>query len=112
MTRTNRYIIGLLGFFVMWGVFGFAAAAPRSQPDLQGTAPPIVNTPILPEATDAVGIPVTSEPEPLWMEILGFYGLIGVAALFLILALLSFANKSTASYVEHKSPHSEETHKN
>lgn len=105
------YIFSLVGFFLMWGVFGFVAAAPRGEPDLQATVPPVENTVVIPEATDPAGIPITGEPEPLWTEILGFYGVIGLAALFLILALLNFANKSTASSVDHKGPPSEEIHK-
>jgi hypothetical protein len=112
MDRKMIYVLSLVGFFLMWGVFGFAAAAPRGGLDLQATVPALEGTPVIPEATNSAGIPVTGEPEPLWTEILGFYGLIGLAALFLILALLNFANKSTALYVERKGPPSEGAHKN
>ena len=112
MSRKMIYFCSLVGFFLMWGLFGFAAAAPRSEPDLQATVPPVESTPVRPAATDIAGIPVTAESEPVWIEILGFYGVIGLAALFLILALLSFANKSTAFYPKRKSPSSEESHKN
>jgi hypothetical protein len=111
MDQKRIYIFSLVGFFLMWGVFGLVAAAPRGEPDLQATVPPVENTVVVPEA-DSAGIPITGETQPLWTEILGFYGLIGLAALFLILALLSFANKSTAPYVERKGPPYEETHKN
>jgi hypothetical protein len=112
MNRKMIYVFGLVGFFLMWGVFGFAAAAPRGEADLEATLQPVENTPILPAETEAVGIPVTGETEPVWIEVVGFYGLIGLAAMFLILALLSFANKLTAPAVERKGPPSEETHKN
>lgn len=102
MNRKLIYLFSLVGFFLMWGVFEFAAAAPRA--DLQGTVPSVKNTDVILEATDTAGIPITGEPAPLWTEILGFYGLIGLAALLLILALLSFANKSTAPAVERKGP--------
>ena len=112
MNRMMIYVFSLAGFFLMWGVFGFVAAAPRGEVNPRATMPPVENTPILPAGTDAAGIPVTGEPERVWTEILGFYGLIGLAALCLILALLSFANRSTAPYQEGKSPRSEERHKN
>ena len=112
MNRRMTYIFSLLGFFIMWGVFGFVAAAPRDAPNLQATIQPVESTPILSGETGAAGIPVTGKPERGWTEIIGFYGLIGLAALFLILALLSFANKSTSLYAGHKHPPSEETHKN
>ena len=111
MSRKMIYFCSLVGFFLMWGLFGFAAAAPRGEPDLQATVPPAESTPVVPAATDVAGIPVTAESEPVWIEILGFYGLIGLAALFLILALLSFANKSTALYPKRNGPSSEESHK-
>ena len=110
MNRKMAYIFSLTGFFLMWGVFGFISVPPGG-PGLQATAPAVENTPVLPEGTLAAGIPVTSEPEPVWTEIVVFYGLIGLTAMFLILALLSIANKSTAPYVERKDPSSNETHK-
>ena len=113
MNQKMIYIFSLVGFFLLWGVFGFAAAAPREAIQLQGTVPPSENTPIFPgEPEEAGGIPVTGEPEPVWTEIVGFYGLIGLAALCLILAMLSFANKLTAPAVEHKQPPTEENHNN
>lgn len=112
MNRKMVYIFSLFGFFLMWGVFGFVAAAPRGDPNLQATVAPVSATPVLPAETAAAGIPVTGEPERVWTDILGFYGLIGFAALLLILALLSFANQLTAPAVERKVPPSEETHKN
>lgn len=111
MSRKMIYFCSLVGFFLMWGLFGFAAAGPRGESDLRATAPPAVTTRVVPAATDMAGIPVTAEAEPVWIEILGFYGLIGLAALFLILALLSFANKSTALYPKGNGPSSEESHK-
>jgi hypothetical protein len=112
MNQKMIYFFSLIGFFLMWGLFGFAAAAPRSELELLATVPPVVNTTIVPGATETAGIAVTGESELVWIEILGFYGLIGLAALSLILALLSFANKATAPYPNHKGPPSEETHKN
>ena len=111
MNRKMTYLLSLLGFFLMWGVFGFAAAAPRAEPDLQATVQPVETTPIISGERDAAAIPITGEPERVWTDILGFYGLIGLAALFLILALLSFANKSTALYAGRKDSSSEKTHK-
>jgi hypothetical protein len=112
MNRKLIYIFSLVGFFLMWGMFGFVAAAPRSEPVLQATLPRVESTSVVPGATDSAMIPVTGEPEPVLMEILLFYGLIGLSALFLILGLLSFANKSTAPNVQEKGPSSDEIHKN
>lgn len=111
MNRKLTYLFGLVGFFLMWGVFGFAAAIPRGEPDMQATALPAENTPIVPEATSPAGIPVTAEPERVLTEIIVFYGLIGLTALFLVLALLILANKSTAPYVQHDSASSKNTTK-
>lgn len=46
------------------------------------------------------------------MEIVVFYGLIGLTALFLVLALLKFVNKAGSPSTEHKAPPLDETHKN
>jgi uncharacterized membrane protein YuzA (DUF378 family) len=105
VNRKMTYVFSLIGFFLLWGIIGFSTAPLRTVHNLQATVPP------LPGETEAVGIPVTGEPEPVWSEILVFYGLIGLAALFLILALLSSANQSTAPALEHKAPPSEETRK-
>lgn len=111
MNRKMIYVFSLVGFFLMWGVFGFAAAAPRTEPYQQATIPTMENTVVSGGTTDnSAGIPVTGEPEPVWTEILGFYGMIGLAALFLVLALLSFANKLANPPMERKGP-PEETHK-
>ena len=111
MSRKMIYLCSLVGFFLMWGLFGFVAAGPRNEPGLQATVPTAGSTPVVPAATEIAGILVTAESEPVWIEIVGFYGLIGLAALFLILALLSFANKSTALYPKGNGPSSEESHK-
>jgi hypothetical protein len=111
MDRKLVYIFGLVGFFLLWGVFGFAAAVPRGEPGSQATVPPVEPTVVIPEAT-AAGIPVTGEPEPVWKEIVVFYGLIGLTALFLILRLLRIANRSNAPYVQHKGPPSDNAHTN
>jgi hypothetical protein len=112
MNRKMIYLFSLAGFLLMWGVFGFTATGPRGGPGLQATVPAVENTPVVPAGTDVAGIPITGEPEPVWTEIVVFYGLIGLTAMFLILAMLSLANKSTAPYVEHKGRSSEEGHKN
>ena len=88
MNRKMSFVCGLVGFFLMWGVFGFAAAAPRGEADLQPTLQPVENTPILPAETEPAGIPITGATEPAWIEVVGFYGLIGLAAMFLILVVL------------------------
>jgi hypothetical protein len=105
MNRKLIYIFGLVGFFLMWGVFGFAAAAPHGES--QATVPAVETTIVVPEATSSAGIPITGEQKPGWTEIVVFYGLIGLTALFLILGLLKIANRSTAPYAQHKGPPSE-----
>ena len=105
------YTFSLVAFFLMWGVFGFAAATPRNEPKIQSEVPTLEATPVVPEATRPPAIPVTGEPEPLLTEIYVFYGLIGLTALFLVLALLNVANRTTAPYVERKSPASDKTQK-
>ena len=112
MDRKMIYFFSLVGFFLMWGVFGFVAAAPRGELGLQATVQPAEDTVAVPEATDTAGIPVTGEPEPLWTEVLGFYGFIGLAALCLVLALLSFVNRPTDPTVERKGPPSKNTRQN
>jgi hypothetical protein len=97
MNVKQIYLFGLVCVFLMWGTLGFAFAAPRSESVLQLTSTPPSTFPEV-AATQPAGIPVTGEPEPVWIEILVFYGLIGLTALFLVLALLNLANKSTAPY--------------
>lgn len=106
MKRKLIYVFSLVGFFLMWGAFGFVAGTPRSGSAFQETMPPRVS-PSAPLATDAAGVPVTGEPEPGLTEILVFYGLIGFTALFLTLALLKLASKSATSHSRHEAgaPH-------
>jgi hypothetical protein len=111
MNRTVIYTFSLVGFFLLWGVFGFAAAVPRGEPGAPATVPPVEPTVVAAEPT-AAGIPVTGDPEPVWTEIVVFYGLIGLTALFLIMGLLKIANGSTAPYVQHKGPPSDNAHTN
>jgi hypothetical protein len=104
MNRRLTYAFGLVGFLLMWGVFGFAAGAQRNPPQAPATLAPVENTPVIPEATSAAGIPVTGKPAPLLTEVVVFYGLIGLTASFLILGLLSLANKTAAHYVQPDDP--------
>ena len=100
MNRKSIFAFSLVSFFLIWGVFGFAAAAPRNEVSIvQAT---------LPADTPVAGIPVTGQAEPLLMEIIVFYGLIGLTALFLILALLSLVNRMTAPAMRRKAPPSDE----
>jgi hypothetical protein len=103
MNTKQFYLCSLVGFFLMWGSLGVLAYDNRSEIILQATLTPV--------ATQVAAIPVTGEPEPVWTEILGFYGLIGFTALFLILAMLNLANKSTAQQVDRKTSFSEKPHK-
>lgn len=109
MNRKLIYACSLVVFFLLWAVFGTAAASPQSQSNLAVTVPPVHGTPMVSGPTAAAGIPITGKPEPLLTEVLVFYGLIGITALFLILALLNVANKSTALHTEYKGPPSDKT---
>ena len=109
MNRKSIFAFSLVGFFLMWGVFGFAAAAPRNEPSLLQAAVRAEKTAVVPADTPVGGIPATGQTEPVLMEIIVFYGLIGLTALFLILALLSLANKSTAPVVRPKAPPPDES---
>jgi hypothetical protein len=107
MNKKFIYIFSLCCFFLLLGVSGFRAVALAREPDFQSTLRPDET---VPAATSAGQIPVTGEPEPLWPEILLFYGLIAVTALFLILVLLNTVNKSMIPRAHIKKPSSKETH--
>ena len=111
MNRKSIFALSLVGFFLMWGLFGFAAVAPGNEPSLVQVTLPAEKTPALPADTPVGAIPATGRAEPVLMEIVVFYGLIGLTALFLILALLSFASKLTAPEARRKAPPSDETYK-
>ena len=108
MNRKLIYIFGLSGFVLVLGASGFAAVLPASEAPSQATVPAVEMTIAAPAATDAGQIPVTGEPEPLWTEILHFYGLIAVTALFLLYVLLNTVNKSMSAVVRHKDPSSDD----
>lgn len=112
MNRKLIYTFSLIGFFLMWGVFGFVAGVPRGETRLQETLPPVESTPVPPQSTDLAQIPVTGESEPLLMEVVLFYGLIGLTALFLVFGLLTFANRSTAADAQQDDPSTDEKRKN
>lgn len=101
------YIFSLFCFLLLWGVSGFRAVAPVHEPGFQSTLPPGET---VPAATSAGQVPVTGEREPLWPEILVFYGLIALTALFLILVLLNTVNKSMIPCGQPKKASSKETH--
>ena len=109
MNRKLLYTFSLVVFFLMWGVFGFAAARPRGESKFRAGAAALEATPVTLVPTALAGIPVTAKPAPVLTEVFVFYGLIGITALFLILALLSVANRSTAPYIERKSPPADKT---
>ena len=108
MNRRFIYAFSWIVFFLIWGVFGFAAAGPRGEPDLAATVPPVETAVVIPDPTDLPGVPITGKPEPVSAEVLVFYGLSGLTALFLILAMLNLANRSTAPFVEQKALPSDE----
>lgn len=109
MNRKLVYTFSLVAFLLVWGVFGFAATPSRAEAAFQVASPPADTTAVVPAGTTEPFIPVTGEPEPVWVEILAFYGLIGLTALFLIFAMLNEANKSTVPYPQSKGSVSDET---
>ena len=50
MDRRMIYLFSLIAFFLMWGVFGFAAATPRSEPAVEATVAPVESTLVLPDS--------------------------------------------------------------
>ena len=101
MNRKLIYTFSLIGFFLMWGVFGFVEAGLRSQPVYRATVPE--STPVVAQVTAESVVPVTGNPK-LETEILLIYGVLGLGALILIIALLNAANKPTALYARRKDP--------
>ena len=113
MNRKRTYIFSLVGSFLLWGVFGFAGTASGGAPVLQASLEAVEPTLVDVEGTRPAEIPITEEPEPVWTEIVVFYSLIGITALFLILAMLNFVNKSAVQHVEnHNTRSSDKTHQN
>jgi tellurite resistance protein TehA-like permease len=103
MKRKWIYTFSLIGFFLMWGVFGFVAAAPRNVPVTQGTVVPEENPPVVPAATANAAIPVTGQTQSV-TGIFLIYALFALGALILILILLNAANKRTIPDAYRKEP--------
>jgi hypothetical protein len=100
MNRKLVWLSILSILLLIWGASGSAAAS-HKQFLAQSTFPQVANTSVAPEATKPALIPVTGHPRLGWGTLL-FYGLIGLAALTLILTLLDSANQSTALYKRRK----------
>jgi len=95
-------------FFLSWGAARLGAGSYKKLLT-ESTFPNGVNTPVVPEATKPELIPVTGSPGSGWGTLL-VYGMIALAALTLILALLDAANQSTALYARRKTSQ-EDDHK-
>ena len=104
MYRKLAFFSILSIFFLIWGVS--SSGALHKQSVAKTTLPVVASTPFHSGSTQSGLIPVTGKPHLGW-EILLVYGLIGFAALTLILALLASANQSTAFYVRRKTPQDE-----
>jgi|SRR5919198_6086701 Trk-type K+ transport system membrane component len=110
----NRKLIflSIISIFVLtWGMSGFASAATQREESVQSGIPFAFSTPVATKAAGLAGIPVTAEPRFGWV-IFVFYGLIGCAALTLILALLDSANRSTSFHVRRKTMREESPNDN
>ena len=95
MKRKMIYAITLSVFVLMWGVFGFAAAAPASaQPLAQETIVPPEVTVIPPDITAIVPVTGDDGAAPNIMTLL-FYGFLGLLAIVLLVALFASANRTT-----------------
>ena len=100
MNRKLVWLSILSILFLIWGASGSATAS-HKEFLTQSTVSQIANTPVSPQATPSALIPVTGSPRLGWGTLL-LYGLIGLATLTLILALLDSANQSTALYARRK----------
>lgn len=100
MIRKLVWLSVLSILFLIWGASGSVAAS-HKEFWTQSTFPRVANTSVAPEATKPALIPVTGNPRLGWGTLL-FYGMIGLATLTLILALLDSANQSTALYAQRK----------
>lgn len=86
--------------FLIWGVSGSAAAS-HKEALTESSLLSVGSTPGGNRATPPALIPVTGSASLGWATLI-VYGLIGVAALTLILALLDSANQSTTLYARRK----------
>jgi hypothetical protein len=100
MNRKLVWLSILSILFLIWTASGSAAAS-RSDVSSQSTLSHSESTAVVSEKTKSALIPVTGNPQSGWGTLL-FYGLIELAVLTLILALLDSANQSTALYVRRK----------
>jgi hypothetical protein len=102
MNRKLVWLSILSIFFLIWGASGTVGAS-RTEFLSHSSIPGAGSTLIAPEATTPPLIPVTGNPDLGWGTLI-IYGLIGFAALILILALLDSANQSTTLYARRKTP--------
>ena len=90
-------------FFLVWGM---SSAGALHKETLARSALPVTESSPAAESTQSVMIPVTGNSQSGWVVLI-FYGLIGLAALILILALLDSANHSTSFYAKRKTSRDE-----
>jgi hypothetical protein len=106
----NRKLVWFSIFSIFFLVWGMSSSGALHKETLAKSARPVIeSTPVFSESTPTVIIPVTGKSQLGW-GVLIFYGLIGLAALILILALLDSANHSTTFYANRKTSR-EETQK-
>jgi hypothetical protein len=108
MNRKLVWLSILSIFFLIWGASGTVGASRRDFLS-QSPNPGARSTVIAPEATTLPLIPVTGNSDLGWGTLI-IYGLIGFAALTLILALLDSANQSTTLYARRKTPTNKADH--
>ena len=103
----NRKLVWFSIFIIFFLVWGMSSSGVSHKETLAKSALQAVERPpVISESTQSVTIPVTGKSELGW-GVLVFYGLIGMAALILILALLDSANHSTTFYAKRKTSQEE-----
>ena len=84
----------------------FSSGVMHKETMAKSALPVTVGTPVISESTETVLIPLTGKSQLGW-GVLIFYGLLGLAALILIFALLDSANHSTTLYAKRKTSQGE-----
>jgi hypothetical protein len=99
-------VISILSiFFLTWGISNSGLL--HKETAAKSALSVVAGTPFRSDSAQPDLIPVTGKPHLGW-EIFLLYGLIGLATLILILALLAAANQSTPIYTQRK-PSQDET---
>ncbi len=108
MSKKMIYTLTLFVFIAMLGVFGFAVAPVSAQPAMQETVvvppeiTPIINTVVVPGATQLVPVTGGDDTATTNIMMLLFYGFLGLLGVVLLVALFASANRTV--YVRRDGP--------